>query len=162
MRYMFAYCYNLKNLNLSSFQALNGCNSSYMFMGCTNLNYINLCNFDLMNVKKNNIFFGCNNLINIDYLNKTKDNYNEIKLIINNKYIASKDIINIFFVKNNEPRISIIIPDNAIIADLLFKYYLKKGYNDRLKFIYNASDLINLDKAINQMMISNSIISVLD
>ena len=162
MRYMFAYCNKLKKLNLSSFQALNGCDASYMFLRCTNLTYINLFNFDLKNVINNNMFFGCNKLINFDFIDINKENYNET-LIINNKYKESNHKINIIFIKSSGGKISMAVPVNMIIADLLFNFYLKneKGYEDSKIFLWNSSDLSkDLDKEIYKITDANSMINI--
>ena len=157
MAYMFAHCYNLRNLNLSSFQALKGCNASWLFMGCTNLTYIKLFNFDLKNIIANNIFFGCNNLKKVNCINITQDNYNGIKSNINNINTLSNRIINICFVKSDGKKINVTVPDNIILADLLFNFYLKNGYEDNLHFLNNYSHLNEneFDKEINKVIIIN-------
>ena len=131
-------------------------------MGCTNLTYINLCNFDLMNVKANNMFFGCNNLINVYCINIDKENYNGSILILNNKYILSNNKVNIYFYKNNGRTFNVVVPINTIIADLLFNFYLKNGFEDKLHFIFNASDISqNLDKEINKVLHEGAKIDVI-
>ena len=93
------------------------------------------------------MFYGCNNLINVDCINITKDNYKGIKLIISNINATNNRKINILFVRSSGERINVIVPENIIIADLLFNFYLRNGYNDKLIFLYNGMEVSqNLDK----------------
>ena len=63
MSCMFAFCSNLTNINLSSFNTQNVTNMSYMFQGCSNLTNIDLSLFNTQNVTNmSNMFYGCSNL----------------------------------------------------------------------------------------------------
>ena len=67
MSYMFYYCSNLTNINLSSFDTKNITDMSYIFWYCSNLTNINLSSVGTKNVTNmSKMFFGCSNLTNID------------------------------------------------------------------------------------------------
>ena len=50
MRYMFAFCFSLKELNLSNFNTNNVTNMYGMFWGCSSLKELNISNFNTNNV----------------------------------------------------------------------------------------------------------------
>ena len=60
---MFELCYNLTEIDLSSFETENVTNISRLFYGCKNLKKVDLSSFDEDNITKfKGIFHGCNNL----------------------------------------------------------------------------------------------------
>ena len=72
---MFAFCSNIKKINLSNFETKNVTNMGYMFYNCSNLKNIDLSPFDTKNVTcMNNMFSNCTNLESIDLSSfKTKN-----------------------------------------------------------------------------------------
>ena len=50
MSYMFSDCYNIINLDLSSFDTKNVIDMSYMFYKCYNMTNLDLSSFDTKNV----------------------------------------------------------------------------------------------------------------
>ena len=58
--FMFGDCYNLTNIDLSSFNTQNVTNMSNMFYDCNNLNNLDLSSFDTKNVTDiSSIFYKC-------------------------------------------------------------------------------------------------------
>ena len=80
MKAMFAYCNNLINLNLSSFNTKNVTDMSAMFQGCNKLNNLDLYSFNTNIVTKiTGIFFDCPKKIFDDNKSKfEKFNYNDM------------------------------------------------------------------------------------
>ena len=67
MSHMFYECWNLTNLNLSSFDTKNVTDMSGMFYECSNLTNLNLSSFDTKNVTYMSLMFsGCSKLANLD------------------------------------------------------------------------------------------------
>ena len=65
--YMFAFCENLIDINLSSFNTEKVTNMAYMFAGCKSLESIDLSTFDTKNVNNMEyMFFDCEKLSSID------------------------------------------------------------------------------------------------
>ena len=68
MSYMFFECYNLEKIYFSSFDTKNVTDMSYMFYNCYNLKEIDLSSFNTKHLNyMNQIFFGCINLEKIDF-----------------------------------------------------------------------------------------------
>ena len=75
LNYMFYFCSNLTNLDLSNFNAQNVTNMSYMFYGCGNLTNLDLSNFNAQNVTDMSyMFYFCGNLTNLDLSNFNTQN----------------------------------------------------------------------------------------
>ena len=71
---MFAFCTNLKELDLSSFDSSYSTNFSYMFQQCTNLQSLDLSNFNTEKAENyTGMFSMCENLKNI-YVSKNFEN----------------------------------------------------------------------------------------
>ena len=65
--YLFSYCNNILNIDLSSFDTKNVNDMSYMFFGCSRLQSIDLSSFDTKNVTNmRNLFAACISLKSID------------------------------------------------------------------------------------------------
>ena len=61
---MFHNCFDLNNLNISSFNTKNVTDMSYMFYDCKNLINLDLSSFNTKNIENvNGIFHGCNKSI---------------------------------------------------------------------------------------------------
>ena len=76
---MFRYCYNLINIDLSSFDSQNVTNMSQMFCGCNNLISIDLSSLNTKNVSDmSQMFYDCNNLKNINLSNLDTHNLTDI------------------------------------------------------------------------------------
>ena len=81
MRAMFQQCFEIKNLNLSSFNTSNVTDLSLMFQECFNLRYVDISNFSTENIKDLGWMFnkcykleeikGINILINLKNIKKT-------------------------------------------------------------------------------------------
>ncbi len=78
MRYMFIWCKNLTNIDLSDFNTANVTTMDGMFVGCSSLENLNISNFNTENVAgqgsenyagMNTMFSGCTNLTNLDLSN---------------------------------------------------------------------------------------------
>ena len=66
--YMFYRCFNLRKIDLSSFNTKNVSDMSYMFYYCKNLKNIDLSSFDTKNVTNMScMFYCCANLENINF-----------------------------------------------------------------------------------------------
>ncbi len=66
MSYMFDYCRNLSNLDLSGFSTNNVTDMTGMFEGCTNLTVLDLSSFDTSNVTMmSSMYNGCSSLTGI-------------------------------------------------------------------------------------------------
>jgi len=69
LNYMFAYCLNLKEIDVSSFDTSNVKNMKNMFYNCRQLEEIDVSKFDTSNVTNfENVFVGCDKLPNKDSL----------------------------------------------------------------------------------------------
>ena len=65
--FMFSYCKNLKNIDLSSFDTTNLTNMGYMFSGCSNITNFNLSSINTKKVTNMNYMFsGCRTLTQLD------------------------------------------------------------------------------------------------
>ena len=77
---MFFNCYNLNSLDLSSFDSKNITDTSYMFYGCKNLNILKIPTFHTKNVTDMSyMFYGCrkiNNLVLSSFNTKNVTNMN--------------------------------------------------------------------------------------
>ena len=70
MRYMFAYCSNLRNVDLAYLDTSNLRDMSFMFKNCSNITWINLSNFDTSKVTSmEKMFENCFKLIYINLIN---------------------------------------------------------------------------------------------
>ena len=75
MSWMFSGCILLKNINLSNFNSQNVNNMRGLFDGCSSLSFINLSNFNTQNVTDmKGMFYGCSSLTNIDLSNFNTQN----------------------------------------------------------------------------------------
>ena len=82
---MFWGCWNLNEINLSSFDTSNVKIMNCMFCACHNLKELNLFTFNTLNVEDtNNMFYDCYNLKKIKIKKEFK---NHFKKIINNNNI---------------------------------------------------------------------------
>ena len=78
---MFCSCYNLKSLNLSSFDTSNVEQMYFMFNRCTNLEYLDISNFKIsQGTNTNNIFY---NVKSLKYINLYNAQINSKINIIN-------------------------------------------------------------------------------
>ena len=90
--FMFAGCYNLINVDLSSFNTENVINMEYMFWNCFNLTCINFSRFNTKNLTNmKGMFSSCYNLSNADLSSFNTENVVSMKYIFWNCF----NIINI-------------------------------------------------------------------
>ena len=83
MRYMFAYCHQLKELDLSFFDTSNVIDTSNMFSNCVNLTSINLSSFNIEKiVSMEKMFYKCINLSYINLQNAIENNINNLDQIL--------------------------------------------------------------------------------
>ena len=160
---MFSFCYNLNNIDLSSFNINNVKNMSYMFYYCYNLKNLKLFSLNSENtINMDYIFDGCNKLNKFPSKikdNKSKNKYlNEINIIIRvmkndfkNKYYffdkvdSNDDDIETF---QNHDSLKELNNNNTelYINDIRYeyqKYFIPKkdGKNSiRIKFNINLTD----------------------
>ena len=67
MSWMFAWCKNLKTIDVSSFNTSNVTNMHEMFEGCENLTNLDVTSFNTSNViNMNKMFYNCKRLENVD------------------------------------------------------------------------------------------------
>ena len=67
MSYMFAFCYSLASIDMSSFNTSNVTNMSYMFYYCSSLKSLDVSNFSTSNVMvMSSMFSGCKTLTSLD------------------------------------------------------------------------------------------------
>ena len=81
MKYMFAYCSKLENVDLSFFDTSKVVDMSYMFHECLNLTSVNLSSFTTPKVvTMENMFYKCSNMtyVNIKNVDDTNINVNNI------------------------------------------------------------------------------------
>lgn len=80
MSFMFSYCTNLTNLNLSYFNTSNVTNMRDMFYNCESLTTLNLSNFNTSKVTTMwHMFHGCSNLTSLDLSNFDTSNVVEME-----------------------------------------------------------------------------------
>ena len=90
--YMFFNCYDIKQIDLSSFDTQNVTNMSWMFYGCRNLTDINLSSFDTQNVTDmSHMFCGCNNLTDINLSSFNTQNVTDMSCM----YEACRELRNL-------------------------------------------------------------------
>ena len=82
---MFFKCYNLKEIDLSSFNTSNVKNMSYMFYYCKNLKEINLSSFNTSNVENMSYMF--DRCFNLKKLIIKKEFKNDFEKIVDDKNI---------------------------------------------------------------------------
>lgn len=74
MSYMFSYCKNLENIDISAFITANVVNMAHMFDNCFTLTNIDVSNFNTSNVTDmSGMFIGCSNVASLDLLNFITD-----------------------------------------------------------------------------------------
>ncbi len=74
MSYMFSYCRNLENIDISAFITANVVNMAHMFDHCFTLTNIDVSNFNTSNVTDmSGMFIGCSNVARLDLLNFITD-----------------------------------------------------------------------------------------
>ena len=136
MRYMFAFCTHLKNIDLSHFNTSSVVDMSFMFLDCNSLIYANLSNFDISLVTTmEKMFYNCSALeyinleiakenIGVDVVNMlegtlfnmvfciNKDNVPKIFDLIKNKLDCY--VINCSASPYNENRKTLVIGSNPI------------------------------------------------
>ena len=111
MRYMFAYCTNLKQVDLSKSKTPKLVDMSFMFTNCENLELVNLSNFTTSKVENmEEIFYKCSNLVYID-LNISDDS----QLIYKNN-LLNGTVLNMIFciIKDQMPNFTAIIDEKNI------------------------------------------------
>ena len=149
MRGMFAYCHQLKELDLSIFNTSNVIDTSNMFSNCLNLTSINLSNFNIEKViSMEKMFYKC---INLSYINL----FNAIEKNINNlNQILDETPINMVFCleENDTPKITQIIKETkgdcySIICDNDYSKLRKKRILDSKG---NLIKCVNLCKNYNK------------
>lgn len=116
MKYMFAYCSKLKQVDLSYFKTSNLVDMSFMFLECESLTDANLSNFDTTKVTTmEKMFYRCLNLIYINLQNAKEQNN------VNMNNFLDYSLPNMVFCINetNTPKINRIInkKSNCSIID---------------------------------------------
>ena len=85
MEWMFAYCTQLTNINLTSFNTSNVTNMEYMFYDCESLTSLDLSNFNTSNVTKMSyMFVYCHNLTSLDLSNFNTSNVTNMSYMFEN------------------------------------------------------------------------------
>ena len=196
MNYMFYECENLSSIDLSYFNTKNVIDMSYMFFNCRNLVSLNLYSFDIQNatnmsfmfsysyylkkldfpslkdkinnkeINLNYLFFGCDNLKNVDlslynninkeYINEVDPNLkNEINIIIkatkkdiNKELYFLDNILKVHKGKYLHDKFNQLNQDNAVIYinkekkkyQKFFKPKEEGEYHIKLRFNINLTD----------------------
>ena len=92
MRYMFAFCTNLKRVDLSYAKTPNLLDMSFMFTNCENLIHVNLSNFTASKVvSMEQLFYKC---LNLSFIDMFSFNDNDI---INKNNLLNESLINMVF-----------------------------------------------------------------
>ncbi|MCQ2282022.1 MAG: BspA family leucine-rich repeat surface protein [Bacteroidales bacterium] len=82
MRWMFAECYNLTSLDISSFNTANVSIMGDMFRNCSSLSNLNLSTFNTANVTNMQwMFAGCSSLTNLDLSSFNTENVTNMTLM---------------------------------------------------------------------------------
>ena len=101
MKFMFYNSYNLKNINLSSFNTQNVKNMKSMFSYCKNLRNIDLTSFDTKNVENMDCMFECcENVVNFDLSSFDMLNVRTMKYMFEFCYNLREIDLSYFIIKN--------------------------------------------------------------
>ena len=101
--YMFRGCYNITNIDLSSFDSSNITNMKYMFGKCTNLETVNLNNLNTQKVTDISYMFNsCSSLKKIEFPNSfNTENVNNMEYMFHNCDQITEIIFNSSFKTKN-------------------------------------------------------------
>ena len=92
INHMFSWCFSLKSISLSDFNAQNVTDMSWMFSGCILLKNINLSNFNSRNVQNmRGLFDGCSSLTNINLSNFNTQNVMDMSKMFNGSNSLKKE-----------------------------------------------------------------------
>jgi len=98
---MFFKCFNLTNIDLSSFDTKNVTNMSDMFFKCSTLTNIDLSSFNTKNVKNMSyMFFSCSKLTNIDLSSFDTKNVTNMSYMFYNCFTLTNIDLSSFNTKN--------------------------------------------------------------
>ena len=131
--YMFYECYNIKEINFSSFDTKNVTEMSGMFYRCKNLKKLNLSTFDTSNVTNMCcMFLGCINLIEINLSS------------FDTKKVT--DMSGMFLECQNLKEINLSKFDTTNVTDMGGMFFRCKNLKELNLLSFDTKNVINLNK----------------
>ena len=131
MKYMFRYCYGLKELDLSNFDTENVTNMYGMFHACEGLSSLDLSSFNTKNVSDMGFMFGGLKLDTLDLSNLNTSNVTNMS--------------NMFYQCINLVNLNITGWDTSKVENMSFMFYSCTGLTSLNLIHFNTINVINMN-----------------